>query len=130
MIVNIGIGVAPVKIAFSSSRRAASIEYKILQNTKLSMKLRHCTLREIKTEVFITSDVLSFVSVRCADRKKHSNRDFLTKSIKNTLRKCVDIANEYLHAYNTGVKKHVFCSLRQCKCAGYTMFLITFVLSN
>ena len=33
MIVNIGTGVAPVNIAFSSSRRAASIEHKNLQNS-------------------------------------------------------------------------------------------------
>ena len=48
------------------------------------------------------------------------------------LQTCVDIANEYLHAYNAdvGVNSHVFCGLDQRKCAGYTMFLITFVLFN
>ena len=118
MIVNIGTGVAPVNIAFSSSRSAALIERKMLQNTKLSIKLHHCILSEIKTRVFTLSDVLACVSIPCADQKQHSNRDFLTKSIENTLQTCVDIANEYLHAYNTGVKSHVFCSLHQCKCAG------------
>ena len=118
MIVNIGTGVAPVNIASSSSRSAASIERKKLQNTTLSIKLHHCTLSEIKTQVFTLSDVLACVSIHCADRKQHSNRDFFTKSIENTLQTCVDIANEYLHAYNTGVKSHVFYSLHQCKCAG------------
>ena len=72
----------------------------------------------MKTRVFTLSDVLACVSIHCADQKQHSNREFLTKSIENTLQTCVDIANENLHAYNTGVKSHVFCSLRQCKCAG------------
>ena len=73
------------------------------------------------------SDVLACVSIYCADQKQQSNPDFLKKSIDNTLQTCVDIANEYLQAYktSTGVKSHVFCSLRQCKCAGYTLFLIT-----
>ena len=38
MIVNIGTGVAPVNIAFSSSRSAALIERKMFQNTILSIK--------------------------------------------------------------------------------------------
>ena len=44
----------------------------------------------------------------------------------------VDIANEYLQAYNTGadVKNYGFCSLHQCKCARYTMLLVVFVLSD
>ena len=130
MVVNIGTGVAPVNTGFSSSRSAALIEGKMLQNTKLSIKLHDCTLSEMKTQVSTLSDVLACVPKHCADRKQHSNRDFLTESIENTLQTGVDIANEYLHAYNTGVKSHVFCSLHQCKCAGYTMFLITFVLSN
>ena len=48
------------------------------------------------------------------------------------LQTCVDIENEYLQAYKTGVgmKKYPFCSLLQCKCAGYTMLLFAFVLSN
>ena len=118
VIVNIGTGVAPVNIAFSCSRSAALIERKVLQNRKLSIKLHHCTLNEIKTRVFTLSDVLACVSIHCADQKQHSNMDFLTKSIENTLQTCVDIANEYLHAYNTGVNSYVFCSLHQCKCAG------------
>ena len=130
--VNIGTGVAPVNIAFSSSRSAALIERKILQNTTLSKKLHHCTLSETKIQVFTLSDVLACVSIHCADQKQHSNRDFLAKSIENKLQTCVDIANEYMHAYNTGVgaKSHVCYSLHQCICACYTMTLITFVLSN
>ena len=108
MIVNIGTGVAPVNISFSISRSAALIERKMLQNTKLSIKLHHCTLSEIKTPLFTLSDVLACVSIHCADKKQHSNRDFLTKSIENTLQTCVDLANEYLHAFNTGMKSHVF----------------------
>ena len=122
--------VATVNIAFSSSKNAALIERKMLQYTTLSIKLHHCTLSEIKTQVFTLSDVLACVSKHCTDQKQHSNREFLTKSIENTLQTCVDIANEYLHAYNTGVRSLVFCRLHQCKCAGYTMFLITFALSN
>ena len=39
--VNIGTRVAPVKIAFSSSRNAALIERKLLQYTTLSIKLHY-----------------------------------------------------------------------------------------
>ena len=102
----------------------------MLQNTTLSIKLHHCTLSELKTQAFTLSDILACVSIHCADQKEHSNRDFLTKSIENTLQTCVDVANEQLNAYKTGVKSHVFCTLYQCKCAGYTRLLITFVLSN
>ena len=130
MIVNMRTAVETVKIAFSSSRNAALIERKMLQYTTVSMKLHHCTLSELKTQVFTLSDVLAWVSIHCADQKQHSNRDFLTKSIGNRFQTCVDIAKEYLHVYNTSVKCHVFCSLHQCKCAGYTMFLFAFVLSN
>ena len=122
--------VATVNIVFSSSKNAVFTERKMLQYTLLSIKLHHCTLSEIKTKVFTLSGVLACVSIHSTDQKQHSNRDFLTKSIENKLQTCADIANEYLHAYKTGVKSHVFCRLHQCKCAGYTMFLITFVLSN
>ena len=89
-------------------------------------------MSEIKTQVFTLSDVFACVSNNCVDQKQHANPDFSTKSVDITLQTCVDIANEYLQAYKTGagVKKHVFFSLHQCKCAGYTMFLIPFVLSN
>ena len=130
MIVNIGTGVVPVNIAFSSSRCAALIEHKMLQNTFLSIKTQSLYIERKKTQVFTLPNVLACVSIHCADQKQHPNRDFLTKSIENTLQTCVDISNEYLHEYNTGVKSHVFCSLHQGKCAVYTMFLITFVLSN
>ena len=92
--VNIGTRVPPVNIALSSSRSAALIERKMLQNTKLSIKLHHSTLSEIKTRVFTLSDVLACVPIHCADQKQHSKRDFLTKSIESTLQTCVGIANE------------------------------------
>ena len=132
MIVNIGTRVAPVNNAFSSSRNAALIERKMLQNTTLSKKFYHCTLSEIKTQVFTLSDVLALVSIHCADQKQHSIRDFLTKSIDITLQLCVDTANEYLQAYNIGgcVKNHLFWSLHEFKRAVYTKFLLTIVLSN
>ena len=132
VMVNIATIVAPVNIAFTSSRNAALIERKVLQYTTLSEKLHHQTLSEIKTQVFTLSDVLDCVSKHCADQKQHSSPDVLTKSINNPLPTCVDIANEYLQAYNTGagVKNYVFRSLHQCKSAGYAKFLFAFVLSN
>ena len=132
MIVNIGTRVAPVNNAFFISRNAALIERKMLQNTTLSKKFYHCTLSEIKTQVFTLSDVLALVSIHCADQKQPSIRDFLTKSIDITLQLCVDTANEYLQAYNIGgcVKNHLFWSLHEFKRAVYTRFLLTIVLSN
>ena len=67
--VNIGTRVAPVNIAFSSSRNATLIERKMLQCITLSIKLHHCTLSELKTQVFTLSDVLACVSIHCADQK-------------------------------------------------------------
>ena len=91
--VKFGRGVAAVNIAFPSSRCAALIERKMLQNASISIKLHHCTLSEMKIQVFTLSDVLACVSIRCADQKQHSNRNFLTKFIRNTLQTCVDKAN-------------------------------------
>ena len=102
MIVTIGTGVASVNIAFSCSRNAALIERKMLQYTTLSIKLHHCTLNEIETQIFTMSDVFACVSVHCVDQKQHSNPDLLTKSVNNTLQTCVEVANEHLQAYNTG----------------------------
>ena len=105
----------------------------MLHYTTLSIKLHHCTLSELKTQVFTLSEVPACVSNHWADQKQHSNPDFSTKSINNTLKTCVDIGNEYLQAYNTGagIENLVFfCSLYQCISAGYTMFLIIFVTSN
>ena len=102
MMVNIGTKIAPVNIIFSSSRVAALIERKMLHYTTLSIKLHHCTLSELKIKVFTWSDVLACVSIHCADQKQQPNPDFLTKSIDKTLQTCVDRANEYLQAYNTG----------------------------
>ena len=67
--VNIGSRVAPVKIAFSSSRNAALIERKMLQYTTLSIKYHHFTLSEIKTQIFTISDVFAGVLIHCADQK-------------------------------------------------------------
>ena len=110
MMVNIGKRVAPVNIAFSSSKDAASIERKLLQCTTLSIKLLDCTLSEIKTPVYTLSDVLPCVSIHCVDQKQHSILDFLTKSVDNALQTCVDKANEYLQTYNisAGVKNQIF----------------------
>ena len=48
MMVNIGTRVAPMNVAFSSSRNAALIERKMLQCTALSIKLHQCTWSEKK----------------------------------------------------------------------------------
>ena len=131
MMGNMRTAVATVNIAFSSSRNATLIERKMLQYTTLSMKIHHCTLSYLKTQLFTLSIVLVCLSIHCADQKQHSNPDiFKNKSVINTLQTCVRIANEYMQAYNIGegVKRYLLCSLHQCKCTGYTMFLITFVL--
>ena len=132
MMVNIGTRVAPVNIAFSSSRKAALIEHKMLQYTILSLKLHHCTLSEIKTQNFTMSDVLACVSVHWADQRQHSILEFLTHFIANTMQACVDIANEHLQAYKIGgcVKNQPFWSLHQFKRAVYTRFLLRIVLSK
>ena len=51
MIVKTRTAVATVDIAFFSSRKAALNERKMLQYTTLFMKLHHCTLSEIKTQL-------------------------------------------------------------------------------
>ena len=76
--VNIGTRIAPLNVAFSSSRKAALIECKMLQYTTLSIKLHPCTLSEIKTSAFTLSDILACISINCVDQKQHSNLDFLT----------------------------------------------------
>ena len=126
MIAKIGVGVATAYIAFSSSRNATLIERKLLQYTTLSIKLCHFTLSGVKTQVSTSSDVHACLSTHCAYKKQQSNPDFLSKALINTLQICVDIANEYLQAYNLGadMKNH------QCKYAGDTMFLFAFSLSN
>ena len=96
--VNFETRVAPMNIAFSSSKNAALIESKMLQYTTLSIKLHHCTLSERKTPVFTLSDVFACISIHCVYQKQHSNLDFLTKSVDNTLQTRVDIANECLQA--------------------------------
>ena len=115
MIVNMRTAVATVNIAFPSSRKAAFIERKMLQYTTLSMKLHHCTLSELKTQLFTLSDVFACLSIHCADQKQHSNPDLFKKNLLLiiTLQTCVDTANEYMQAYNigAGVKKHPLCRL-------------------
>ena len=98
MVRNIGTRVATVDSVISTSRNADLIESKLLQYTTLSKKLHHCTLSEIKTQVFSLSDVLACCSIHWADQKQHSNPEFLTKSVNNTLQACVDIAKEHLQA--------------------------------
>ena len=109
MMVNTGTGVAPVNIAFSSSKSVALIERKMLQNTTICVKLHQCTLNK-KTQVFTMPDVLACALVHCADQRQHSIHYFLTKYIDNTLQMRVDVAIEYLQAYNTGagVKNYLF----------------------
>ena len=97
--VNIETRVATVNNVFSTSWNAALIQCKMLQYTTWSVKRHHCTLTELKTEVFTISDVLACLSIYHADQKKDSNPDFLAKSVSNTLQTCVDIAKEYLQAY-------------------------------
>ena len=74
-------------------------------------------MSELKTQIFTLSDVHACDSVHCSDQRQHSIPDFLAKSIDNMQQTCVDVANEYLPAYNTGadVKNHLFGSLHQCK---------------
>ena len=74
--INIGTRVAPVNIAFSSSRKAALIERKMLQYTTLSIKHHYCTLSEIKTQNFTMSDVLACVSIHCWIRNNTHTRTF------------------------------------------------------
>ena len=71
MMVDIGLRVALVNIAFSISRTAALIEGKKLNYTTLSLEYYHCTLSEMKTQVSTMSDVLACVSILCADQKQH-----------------------------------------------------------
>ena len=66
--VNIATIVAPVNIAFSSSRNAALFERQVLQYTTLSKRLHHSTLSEVKTQVFTWSDVLDCVSIPYTDQ--------------------------------------------------------------
>ena len=75
MMVYIGTRVAPVNIAFSSSKKAALFERKMLQYTTVSVKYHHYTLSEIKTQIFTMLDVLACVSADCVDQKQHSNPD-------------------------------------------------------
>ena len=81
MMVNTGTRLAAVNIAFSSSRNAGLFQRKLLQYTTLSEKLHHCTLSEIKTQIFTLPDVFACVSIHRADHKQHSKPDFLAKSL-------------------------------------------------
>ena len=117
MKVNIGTRVATVNFVFLSHNIIHSTPSLYIEGTK---------------SLFTSSNRLACLSTICADQRQHLNPDFLLKTVKITLQTCVDIANEYLHAYNigAGVKNHLFCSLHKCKGAGYTMFLLKFVFSN
>ena len=53
--INIRTRVAPVNIAFSSSKNASLFERKMLQYTTLSKRLHHRTLSEMKTQVYALS---------------------------------------------------------------------------
>ena len=77
--VNIRTRVATVNIVFSSSRNAALIEFEKLPYTILSIKLHHCTLIELNTQIFTLSNVLPCLSTNSADQKQHSNSFLLRK---------------------------------------------------
>ena len=130
--ITIGTRVATVNIVFSTSRNAALIESKMLQYATISTNRHIFTKSDLKTQVFTLTDVLACLSIRCVDQKQHKIPCFPTQSDNGTLQTCVDIANEYLQAYNesAGLKNHLFYSLHHCKFASYTMFLIAFTLSN
>ena len=124
MMVNIRKRVATVNIGFSSSRRAALSEGKMLRY-KFSIKLHYCTLSERKTQFFTLSDVPVCLGIHWAGQKKHSNPHFLTISVNITLQTCVDKAIEYQQGYNTkaGVKFtfsvvciNVYVQVIQCFC--------------
>ena len=66
--VNIATIVAPGNIVFSSSRNAALIERKLLQYTKLSKRLHHRTLSEIKSQAFTLSEIPNCNSIPCVDQ--------------------------------------------------------------
>ena len=68
MMINIGTKVATVNIAFSTSKRAASVEHKTLQYTTLSKNPHQGTKNEIETNVFTISKVLACLSKQCADQ--------------------------------------------------------------
>ena len=124
--------VATVNIVSSTSTNAALLESKMLQYTTLSGKLHHCTFSKLKTQNLTLSVVIVCLWIHCVDQKQHSNTEVFTKSGNKTLQTSVDITNDYLQVYNKGasVKNHLFHSLHQCRCAGYTMFLSAFLLSN
>ena len=90
MMVDTGTRVAPVNIAFSSSRNVTLMERKMLQYITISIKLHHWTMSEIEIQVFILPDVLVCVSIHCADQKQHLNPDWSLKFI--------DIANVCWHS--------------------------------
>ena len=71
MMVNIGTRVAPVNIAFSSSRSAALIERNMLQYKSLSIELHQFTLSGINVQVLTLPDVLAPASIHSADQKQH-----------------------------------------------------------
>ena len=83
------------------------------------------------------SDVLACVSVHCVDQKQHSKPDFLTNSVNITLQTRVDIANEYLLAYNigAGVKNYLFVvcirvNVQDKQCFCLHLFSLTNIFEN
>ena len=99
MILNVETRVATANIAFSTSRIVVALtERKMLQYSKISTKLHYCTLSELKLHVFTLSNVHACLSIHCLDQERHSNSDFSTKSVSNTLRTCGNRAFVYLQA--------------------------------
>ena len=97
MMVNIATTVATMNIALSTSRSAVLNERRLMQYTS-SMKLHHCTSKEVKLHVSTRSDVLACLSIHCADQEQPSKMDFLTKSDNDTLQTCIHTAFENLQA--------------------------------
>ena len=85
---------------FFISRNTALIENDLLRFTSIPLKLHNYTLSWIKILVFTLSNVVSGLSIHCADQNQHSNTDILIKSHSNTLKTYANKAFEYLQAYN------------------------------
>ena len=125
--------VATVNAAFSCSTNAALIDFRNVAVHIIIYETPSLYIERSRNPPFyiIRRPCLSLNTLRGSETKFKPDF-FFKKSVINTLQTCVDIANEYMQAYNigAGVKKHLLCRLHQGKCAGYTIILFAFVLSN
>ena len=76
MTVNNGTRVAPVNIALSSSRNAALIECKVLQDTTLSRKLHLYTLSERNPSFYIVRRHCLSLNTLRGSKTTHKSRVF------------------------------------------------------